>query len=193
MTSDLLSINVLSQLISQEPNQGVEYEYYLPHGRSREGYYWSFGSWSACSRDCGSGQSRSRAAIESLLLHNNFIKAACSSWSGYQSRLVFCTIDNEAYPDYLCASLPRPQTNRTCNPHPCPQTRRYAPGLISSVQLIVPVLCVGTNDSQSSSLSPPCHGVWKDGVPVCTTVVESLTRCQSLCTQVTRIWLRGCF
>ncbi|KAG7235807.1 hypothetical protein INR49_002194 [Caranx melampygus] len=87
------------ELISQEPNQGVEYEYYLPNGRSRDGYYWSFGSWSACSRECG---------------------------SGYQSRLVFCTIDNEAYPDYLCASLPRPQTNRTCNPHACPQTRRMA-------------------------------------------------------------------
>ncbi|XP_031165550.1 papilin isoform X2 [Sander lucioperca] len=87
------------ELISQEPNQGVEYEFYLPNGRSREGYYWSFGSWSTCSRECG---------------------------SGYQSRLVFCTIDNEAYPDYLCASLPRPQTNRTCNPHVCPQIRRMA-------------------------------------------------------------------
>ncbi|XP_018521773.1 papilin [Lates calcarifer] len=89
------------ELISQEPNQGVEYEYYLPNGRSREGYYWSFGSWSACSRECG---------------------------SGYQSRLVFCTIDNEAYPDYLCASLPRPQTNRTCNPHACPQIRSWRTG-----------------------------------------------------------------
>ncbi|XP_047183128.1 papilin isoform X4 [Scophthalmus maximus] len=86
------------ELISQEPNQGVEYEFYLPNGRSREGYYWSFGSWSSCSRECG---------------------------SGYQSRLVFCTVDNEAYPDYLCASLPRPQTNRTCNPHPCPGVRSY--------------------------------------------------------------------
>uniref|UniRef100_A0A672FW37 Papilin n=1 Tax=Salarias fasciatus TaxID=181472 RepID=A0A672FW37_SALFA len=89
------------ELISQEPNQGVEYEFYLPNGRSREGYYWSFGSWSACSRECG---------------------------SGYQSRLVFCTIDNEAYPDYLCASLPRPQANRTCNPHPCPQVRSWKTG-----------------------------------------------------------------
>ncbi|XP_044023438.1 papilin [Siniperca chuatsi] len=89
------------ELISQEPNQGVEYEFYLPNGRSREGYYWSFGSWSACSRECG---------------------------SGYQSRLVFCTIDNEAYPDYLCASLPRPQTNRTCNPQTCPQIRSWRTG-----------------------------------------------------------------
>ncbi|KAM9842086.1 papilin [Aulostomus maculatus] len=89
------------ELISQEPNQGVEYEFYLPTGQAREGYYWSFGSWSACSRECG---------------------------SGYQSRLVFCTIDNESYPDYLCASLPRPQTNRTCNPQPCPQSRSWRTG-----------------------------------------------------------------
>ncbi|XP_067470420.1 papilin isoform X1 [Thunnus thynnus] len=89
------------ELISQEPNQGVEYEFYLPNGRSREGYYWSFGSWSACSKECG---------------------------SGYQSRLVFCTIDNESYPDYLCASLPRPQSNRTCNIHACPQVRSWKTG-----------------------------------------------------------------
>ncbi|XP_038158649.1 papilin [Cyprinodon tularosa] len=89
------------ELISQEPNQGIEYEYYLPNGRSREGYYWSYGSWSSCSKECG---------------------------SGYQSRLVFCTIDNEAYPDYLCASLPRPQSNRTCNPQACPQTQSWRTG-----------------------------------------------------------------
>uniref|UniRef100_A0A8C7CX54 Papilin a, proteoglycan-like sulfated glycoprotein n=1 Tax=Oncorhynchus kisutch TaxID=8019 RepID=A0A8C7CX54_ONCKI len=89
------------ELIIQEHNQGVEYEYYLPNGRSREGYYWSFGSWSTCSRECG---------------------------SGYQSRLVFCAIDNEAYPDYLCTALPRPLTNRTCNPQTCPQTRRWTTG-----------------------------------------------------------------
>ncbi|XP_028834923.1 papilin isoform X2 [Denticeps clupeoides] len=87
------------ELISQEPNQGVEFEYYLPNGRSREGYYWSYGSWSACSKECS---------------------------AGYQSRLVFCAIDNEAYPDYLCASLPRPADNRTCNEPECPETRRMA-------------------------------------------------------------------
>ncbi|XDV42604.1 hypothetical protein PO909_011235 [Leuciscus waleckii] len=87
------------ELITQEANEGVEYEYYLPNGRLTEGYYWSYGSWSACSKECG---------------------------SGYQSRLVFCTIDNEAYSDYLCASLPRPLSNRTCNEQQCPQTRRMA-------------------------------------------------------------------
>ncbi|CAN9502641.1 unnamed protein product [Ophioblennius macclurei] len=89
------------ELISQEPNQGVDYEFYLPNGPSGDGYYWSFGSWSACSKECG---------------------------SGFQTRQVFCTIDNQAYPDYLCASLPRPQTNRTCNPQPCPQVHSWTTG-----------------------------------------------------------------
>ncbi|XP_043119696.1 papilin isoform X2 [Puntigrus tetrazona] len=89
------------ELITQEDNEGVEYEYYLPNGRSVEGYYWSYGSWSACSKECG---------------------------SGYQSRLVFCTFDDEAYSDYLCASLPRPLSNRTCNEQQCPQTRSWVTG-----------------------------------------------------------------
>ncbi|KAM9466151.1 papilin isoform 1-T1 [Clarias gariepinus] len=87
------------ELITQEPNRGIEYEYYLSSSHPREGHYWSYGSWSACSKECG---------------------------SGYQSRLVFCTFDNEAYADYLCASLPRPLNNRTCNEQQCPQTRRMA-------------------------------------------------------------------
>lgn len=47
----------VSQIISEEANQGVDYEYFLSHAHSRVGYYWSFGSWSTCSRECGSGQS----------------------------------------------------------------------------------------------------------------------------------------
>lgn len=114
-----------SQLISQETNHGIEYEYYLPNGRSRQGYYWSSGSWSSCSKECGSGQTRGTTWIDSQaqILWKETINSSGSP-SGYQSRLVFCSIDNEAYPDYLCASLPRPQSNRTCNPHPCPQTQR---------------------------------------------------------------------
>ncbi|XP_077094686.1 papilin isoform X2 [Siphateles boraxobius] len=100
------------ELITQEANEGVEYEYYLPNGRLTEGYYWSYGSWSACSKECG---------------------------SGYQSRLVFCTIDNEAYSDYLCASLPRPLSNRTCNEQQCPQTRSWTVGEWSAC----PVTCGG--------------------------------------------------
>ncbi|XP_059376886.1 papilin isoform X3 [Carassius carassius] len=100
------------ELITQEDNEGVEYEYYLPNGRSVEGYYWSYGSWSACSKECS---------------------------SGYQSRLVFCTFDDEAYSDYLCASLPRPLSNRTCNEQQCPQTRSWVTGEWSPC----PVTCGG--------------------------------------------------
>uniref|UniRef100_A0A671S4C8 Papilin a, proteoglycan-like sulfated glycoprotein n=1 Tax=Sinocyclocheilus anshuiensis TaxID=1608454 RepID=A0A671S4C8_9TELE len=100
------------ELITQEDNEGVEYEYYLPNGRSMEGYYWSYGSWSACSKECS---------------------------SGYQSRLVFCTFDDEAYSDYLCASFPRPLSNRTCNEQQCPQTRSWVTGEWSPC----PVTCGG--------------------------------------------------
>ncbi|XP_052436557.1 papilin isoform X3 [Carassius gibelio] len=100
------------ELITQEDNEGVEYEYYLPNGRSMEGYYWSYGSWSACSKECS---------------------------SGYQSRLVFCTFDDEAYSDYLCASVPRPLSNRTCNEQQCPQTRSWVTGEWSPC----PVTCGG--------------------------------------------------
>ncbi|KAJ8289642.1 hypothetical protein GJAV_G00003640 [Gymnothorax javanicus] len=88
---------LIVEIISQETNQGVEYEYYLPHHRATESHYWSYGSWTPCSNDCG---------------------------TGYQSRLVFCTIDNEAYPDHMCPVQPRPLNNRTCNTQPCPQTHR---------------------------------------------------------------------
>ncbi|XP_068018276.1 papilin isoform X1 [Melanerpes formicivorus] len=85
------------ELIIQEPNPGVQYEYYLPVQGQASGYSWSYGSWSECSSECG---------------------------GGFQSRLVFCTIDNEVYPDYMCRSRPRPHNNRTCGHQTCPQTKR---------------------------------------------------------------------
>lgn len=44
------------QLISQEPNPGVHYEYYLPLNEPGQGFSWSHGSWSDCSVDCGGGE-----------------------------------------------------------------------------------------------------------------------------------------
>uniref|UniRef100_A0A8C9EQJ0 Papilin n=1 Tax=Pavo cristatus TaxID=9049 RepID=A0A8C9EQJ0_PAVCR len=89
------------ELISQEPNPGVQYEYYLPTHRQTTGYSWSYGSWSECSSECG---------------------------GGFQSRLVFCTIDNEIYPDYMCRNKPQPGNNRTCGHQTCPQTKRWKTG-----------------------------------------------------------------
>ncbi|XP_074886688.1 papilin [Buteo buteo] len=85
------------ELISQEPNPGVQYEYYLPVQGQPSGYSWSYGSWSECSSECG---------------------------GGFQSRSVFCTIDNEIYPDYMCRNKPQPDNNRTCGHQTCPQTKR---------------------------------------------------------------------
>ncbi|NXF42513.1 PPN protein, partial [Oceanites oceanicus] len=89
------------ELISQEPNPGVHYEYYLPVQGQASGYSWSYGSWSECSSECG---------------------------GGFQSRLVFCTIDNEIYPDYMCRNKPQPDNNRTCGRQTCPQTKRWKTG-----------------------------------------------------------------
>ncbi|XP_048654882.1 papilin isoform X3 [Marmota marmota marmota] len=90
------------ELLSQEPNPGVHYEYHLPLGSPQPGVFsWSHGSWSDCSAQCG---------------------------GGHQSRLVFCTIDHEAYPDHLCQRQPRPADRRPCNPQPCPQTKRWKAG-----------------------------------------------------------------
>uniref|UniRef100_A0A8B9M0G3 Papilin n=1 Tax=Accipiter nisus TaxID=211598 RepID=A0A8B9M0G3_9AVES len=89
------------ELISQEPNPGVQYEYYLPVQGQASGYSWSYGSWSECSSECG---------------------------GGFQSRSVFCTIDNEIYPDYMCRHKPQPDNNRTCGRQTCPQTKRWKTG-----------------------------------------------------------------
>ncbi|XP_045865199.1 papilin isoform X2 [Meles meles] len=85
------------ELLSQEPNPGVRYEYHLPLGGSRSGFRWSHGSWSDCSAECG---------------------------GGHQSRPVFCTTDNEVYPDHMCQHQLRPADRRPCSTHPCPQTKR---------------------------------------------------------------------
>ncbi|XP_075699471.1 papilin isoform X2 [Rhinoderma darwinii] len=89
------------ELIGQEPNRGVLYEYYLPNQLEGDDYKWSYGSWTECSSECG---------------------------GGYQSRLVFCTIDNEAYPDYMCGGKPAPSNNRTCSTQSCPQTKSWKVG-----------------------------------------------------------------
>lgn len=85
------------ELLSQESNPGVHYEYYLPANDPGRGFSWSHGSWGDCSAECG---------------------------GGHQSRLVFCTIDNEAYPDHMCQHQPRPTHRRSCNTQPCPKTKR---------------------------------------------------------------------
>ncbi|NXI43880.1 PPN protein, partial [Galbula dea] len=92
---------LIIELISQEPNPGVQYEYYLPVEGQTSGYSWSYGSWSDCSSECG---------------------------GGFQSRSVFCTIDNEIYPDYMCRNKPRPENNRTCGHQTCPKTKRWKMG-----------------------------------------------------------------
>ncbi|KAL4630387.1 papilin-like [Arapaima gigas] len=89
------------ELITQERNLGVEYEYYLPQGSQQVVYMWSYGPWTDCSSNCG---------------------------TGYQSRHVFCTSNHEAEPEHLCAHLARPQSNRTCSLRECTRSYMYETG-----------------------------------------------------------------
>ncbi|CAK7315584.1 PAPLN [Vulpes lagopus] len=89
------------ELLSQEANPGVRFEYHLPLGSPRPGFRWSHGSWSDCSAECG---------------------------GGHQSRAVFCTTDDEVYPDHMCQPQLRPADRRPCSTHPCPQTKRWKTG-----------------------------------------------------------------
>ncbi|XP_033706790.1 papilin isoform X2 [Tursiops truncatus] len=88
---------LIIELISQEPNPGVRFEYHLPLSSPRPGFSWSHGSWGDCSATCGGGQ---------------------------QTRPVFCIIDNEVYPEHLCRHQLRPADRRPCSPQPCPHTKR---------------------------------------------------------------------
>ncbi|XP_059951868.1 papilin [Mesoplodon densirostris] len=92
---------LIVELISQEPNTGVRFEYHLPLSTPRPGFSWSHGSWGDCSATCGGGQ---------------------------QTRPVFCTIDSEVYPGHLCRHRPRPADRRPCSPQPCPHTKRWKTG-----------------------------------------------------------------
>lgn len=44
--------------------------------------------------------------------------------AGQQTRQVFCTMDDEVYPEHLCQPQPRPTDRRPCSLQPCPQTKR---------------------------------------------------------------------
>ncbi|KAF6131938.1 papilin, proteoglycan like sulfated glycoprotein [Phyllostomus discolor] len=124
------------ELISQESNPGVRYEYHLPLSPARPGFSWSHGSWSDCSAECG---------------------------GGHQSRPVFCTMDNEAYPDHMCQGQPRPASRRSCSLHPCPQTKRWKTGPWTP--------CSASCGGGSQSRSVYC--VWSNGAGIQEAVAEA--------------------
>ncbi|XP_078591705.1 papilin-like isoform X1 [Branchiostoma floridae x Branchiostoma japonicum] len=83
-------------LITQEKNHGVKYEYYIPHNiqdPTQGNFTWIYGSWGECSTSCG---------------------------GGYQLRSVSCSRGNEIAFDYQCPPSQQPPNNRTCNSQPCP-------------------------------------------------------------------------
>ena len=55
----IINLYPMIQLLYQEPNPGIEYEYSFPKDVSLpqgDSYNWIYGSWSDCSATCGGGE-----------------------------------------------------------------------------------------------------------------------------------------
>ncbi|GIM01200.1 hypothetical protein Vretimale_5997, partial [Volvox reticuliferus] len=75
-------------------------------------YSWATGEWGACDRPCGGG-SQNRSTMCSSGLINNTATSGSSNSSSSAAAWA-------AAPDSYCASMPRPISQRLCNPQPCP-------------------------------------------------------------------------
>ncbi|XP_069951755.1 papilin isoform X1 [Cherax quadricarinatus] len=84
-------------LLYQESNPGITYEYSVPKEVTQaeaEIYDWIFGTYGECSVECG---------------------------GGHMTRNVSCarTSDFQPVAEYLCDPRLEPESNKTCNEHPC--------------------------------------------------------------------------
>lgn len=69
--------------------------------------------------------SRRAPGPEKALGECGLIGCRCGRASaGQQTRWVFCTMDDEVYPEHLCQPQPRPADRRPCSSQPCPHTKR---------------------------------------------------------------------
>nr|XP_046249394.1 A disintegrin and metalloproteinase with thrombospondin motifs 7 isoform X2 [Scatophagus argus] len=90
------------QLLFQETNPGVRYEYTISRNVSEDdvaasGFFWKYGSWTECSVTCG---------------------------TGVQRQIVHCVEKTTGIvEEHFCDPLTRPDDNQTsCNKDPCPAT-----------------------------------------------------------------------
>ena len=88
------------QMLRQEENPGIEFEYSIPSGsvqetpQGGEGYIWSPGPWSDCPSECGGDK---------------------------KTRKILCTLSStkEVVDDNLCDSTNKPLDEEACNDEPC--------------------------------------------------------------------------
>lgn len=108
------------QLLYQETNKGIDYEYSMPLGISsaeKDNYVWVFGEWTTCTATCGGGELSTKRVTGGS--NHTYV-------SGLQTRKVSCTrnrpsadgeVDNVS--EILCDPLLEPARNRSCNDNPC--------------------------------------------------------------------------
>ena len=88
------------QMLRQEENPGIEFEYSIPSGsvqetpQGGEGYIWSPGPWSDCPSECGGDK---------------------------KTRKILCTLSStkEVVDDNLCDGTNKPPEKEACNDEPC--------------------------------------------------------------------------
>ena len=88
------------QMLRQEENPGIEFEYSIPSGsvqetpQGGEGYIWSPGPWSDCPSECGGDK---------------------------KTRKILCTLSStkEVVDDNLCDGTNKPSEKEACNDEPC--------------------------------------------------------------------------
>ncbi|XP_039274298.2 papilin-like isoform X2 [Styela clava] len=139
-TAEMLYIDVLVQ----EKNRGIEYEFYLPKGMNDPNHGehdWITGQWQGCSRECG---------------------------KGLQKRRVVCKNRNngEKVLNYHCDAQQRPQSTRECEVISCktrwdvgewtPCSKSCGGGL-----KIRPVSCIVTKDVKTGSSVVPDSRCWE--------------------------------
>ncbi|POI36215.1 hypothetical protein CIB84_000033 [Bambusicola thoracicus] len=115
------------ELISQEPNPGVQYEYYLPMHRQTTSYSWSYSSWSECSSECGGDNLANERNKPSFNWWKTGEWGPCSATcgGGTQTRSVYCVafdgqnsqgvVDNAE----CMAFAQQPHSSQPCNRRQC--------------------------------------------------------------------------